>query len=81
METLGSLSRDRFLESAIANPGAHQVDVAPFFSFVVERMSSAPHVVYVPSDEEWRHTMPPWAQGRREEIIQNVKRRLGMQKV
>jgi hypothetical protein len=42
-----------------------------------EMMVGAPHVVYVPTEEEWRQTMPEWAQGRREEIIENVKRKLG----
>jgi hypothetical protein len=42
-----------------------------------EMMVGAPHVVYVPTAEEWQRTMPGWAQGRREEIIENVKRKLG----
>ena len=42
-----------------------------------EMMVGAPHVVYVPNEEEWVQTMPDWAQGRREEIIANVRRKLG----
>ena len=42
-----------------------------------EMMVGAPHVVYVPTPEEWQGTMPDWAQGRREEIIETVKSRLG----
>jgi hypothetical protein len=42
-----------------------------------EMMVGAPHVVYVPTEEEWRQTMPEWAQGRRDEIIANVRRQLG----
>jgi hypothetical protein len=42
-----------------------------------EMLVGAPHVVYVPTAEEWQQTMPEWAQGRREEIIENVKGKLG----
>jgi hypothetical protein len=42
-----------------------------------EMMVGAPHVVYVPTEEEWRQTMPEWAQGRRDEIIANLRRKLG----
>ena len=42
-----------------------------------EMMVGTPHVVYVPNEEEWVQTMPDWAQGRREEIIANVRRKLG----
>ena len=42
-----------------------------------EMMIGARHVVYVPNEKEWRQTMPAWAQGRRMEIVDNVKRRLG----
>ena len=45
-----------------------------------ERLVSAPHVVYVPSPEEWQQTMLSWARGRREEIIENMKRKLGTKK-
>ena len=42
-----------------------------------EMMAIGPHVVYVPSEEEWEQTMPQWGRGRRAEIIENVKRALG----
>lgn len=42
-----------------------------------EMMVGAPDVVYVPTEEEWLHTMPEWSQGRREEIIAKVRRKLG----
>jgi len=42
-----------------------------------EMMIGAPHVVYVPTEKEWQQTMPAWAEGRRIEIIDKVKRRLG----
>jgi len=42
-----------------------------------EMMVGAPHLVYIPTEEEWRQTMPLWAHGRRDEIIANVKRKLG----
>jgi hypothetical protein len=42
-----------------------------------ELMAIGRHVVYVPSEQEWQTTMPRWAQGRRDEIIQNVQRGLG----
>jgi len=41
-----------------------------------EMMAVGPHVVYVPTDEEWKK-MPEWAQGRRDEIIGRVKDFLG----
>jgi len=34
-------------------------------------------VVYVPTEDEWQQEMPAWARGRREEIIENVRRDLG----
>lgn len=42
-----------------------------------ERMVKGPHVIYVPTEVKWQEWMPSWAQGRREEIIQNVKHYLG----
>ena len=42
-----------------------------------ELMASGPHVVYVPTEEEWQQTMPHWARGRRAEIIAKVKHALG----
>jgi hypothetical protein len=42
-----------------------------------EMVVKGPHVVYVPTEAEWQLWMPPWAQGRREEIVENVKRALG----
>jgi hypothetical protein len=42
-----------------------------------EMMIGAPHLIYVPTEEEWRRTMPEWAQERREEIVANVKSKLG----
>jgi len=42
-----------------------------------ELMVRAPHVVYVPTEEEWESKMPEWARDRRTEIIDNVKRGLG----
>ena len=42
-----------------------------------ERVVKGPHVVYVPTEAEWQQWMPSWAQGRREEIVENVKRALG----
>ena len=42
-----------------------------------EMMIGAPHVIYVPTEKEWQQTMPDWAQGRRIEIIDKVKLRLG----
>ncbi len=42
-----------------------------------EMFVKGPHVVYVPTEAEWKEWMPSWAQGRREEIVENVKRALG----
>jgi hypothetical protein len=42
-----------------------------------EMMATGPHVVYVPTDVEWDRTMPTWARGRRDEIIENVRCALG----
>jgi hypothetical protein len=42
-----------------------------------EMMVGAPHLVYVPTEQEWLQTMPEWSQGRREEIIANVRNKLG----
>jgi len=42
-----------------------------------EMLVKGPHVVYVPTENEWERRMPAWAHGRREEIIANVKRDLG----
>lgn len=42
-----------------------------------EMVGKGPHLVYIPTEAEWHQTMPQWAQGRREEIIENVQRRLG----
>ncbi len=42
-----------------------------------EMMATPPNVVYVPTEDEWQCDMPVWARGRREEIIENVKRALG----
>ncbi|HYE75797.1 MAG TPA: hypothetical protein VEF04_20810, partial [Blastocatellia bacterium] len=38
-----------------------------------EMMAVRPHVVYLPTEEEWQKKMPEWAQGRRDEIIGRVK--------
>lgn len=43
----------------------------------VETMVKAPDVVYLPTETEWEQHMPSWAQGRREEIVERVKRALG----
>jgi len=42
-----------------------------------EMMYRAPHVIYVPNEEEWERKMPEWAQGRRAEILENVQQVLG----
>ncbi len=42
-----------------------------------EMIIGGPDVVYVPTEEEWNQRMPQWDRGRREEIIENVKRILG----
>jgi hypothetical protein len=42
-----------------------------------EMVVKGPHVVYVPTEAEWQQWMPSWAQGRREEIIEKVRRALG----
>ena len=42
-----------------------------------ELMAYGPFVIYVPTEEEWANEMPEWAQGRRAEILENVKRVLG----
>jgi len=42
-----------------------------------EMVVKAPHVVYIPTEAEWQESMPQWARGRRDEIIENVKRGLG----
>jgi hypothetical protein len=41
-----------------------------------EMMAVGPHVVYLPTKEEWKK-MPEWVQGRRGEIIGRVKDFLG----
>ena len=42
-----------------------------------EMMAVGPHVIYVPTEEEWGETAPEWAQGRRDEILERVKGVLG----
>lgn len=42
-----------------------------------ELMAYGPSVLYVPTEEEWANEMPEWAQGRRAEILENVRRALG----
>ncbi|MGH9967572.1 MAG: hypothetical protein ACREBG_07025 [Pyrinomonadaceae bacterium] len=42
-----------------------------------EMMAVGPHVIYVPTDEEWKKSAPEWAQGRRDEILERVKGILG----
>jgi hypothetical protein len=42
-----------------------------------EMMAVGPHVLYVPSDYEWRRDMPEWATERREEIVNRVRDVLG----
>ena len=42
-----------------------------------EMVVKGPHVVYVPTEAEWQRWQPSWAQGRREEIVDNVRRSLG----
>ena len=42
-----------------------------------EMVVKRPHVVYVPTEAQWQQTMPAWARGRREDIIENMKRALG----
>jgi hypothetical protein len=42
-----------------------------------ELNGSGPFVVYLPTQEEWARRMPEWAQGRRDEILENVKQALG----
>ena len=36
-----------------------------------------PRVVYIPTEAEWQQWQPAWAQGRREEIVEKVRRALG----
>jgi len=45
-----------------------------------EMVSKGPHVVYVPTEAEWQQWMPAWAQGRREEIVEKIRRALGNKK-
>jgi len=45
-----------------------------------EMIMKRPHVIYVPTEAEWQEWMPSWAQGRREEIVEKVKRALGNKK-
>lgn len=42
-----------------------------------EMMTQGPHLIYVPNEEDWMKHMPEWAQGRRIEIIENVRSALG----
>jgi hypothetical protein len=42
-----------------------------------EMLTGAPHVVYLPDSETWEKKMPPWAQPRRAEIVERVKKALG----
>jgi hypothetical protein len=42
-----------------------------------EMMAVGPHVLYVPTDEEWRKAMPEWATDRRDEIVSRVRNVLG----
>jgi|SRR5215831_4549097 len=42
-----------------------------------EMLTGAPHVVYLPDPESWEKSMPAWAQCRRLEIIERVKKALG----
>jgi hypothetical protein len=42
-----------------------------------EMMTKPPNVVYIPTEDEWQRDMPTWAQGRREEIVENVRHALG----
>ncbi len=42
-----------------------------------EMIIGGPHVVYVPSITDWDQSVPEWARGRRDEIIEKVKRDLG----
>jgi hypothetical protein len=41
-----------------------------------EMVMKGPHVVYVPTEDDWQQEMPAWAHGRRKEIIENVRRGL-----
>ena len=45
-----------------------------------EMMAVGPHVIYVPSDEDWRKEAPEWAIDRREEIMKRVRDVLGSKK-
>jgi hypothetical protein len=42
-----------------------------------EIMAVGPHVIYVPTDEEWAKSAPEWAQGRKNEILERVMGILG----
>ena len=42
-----------------------------------EMMAVGPHVIYVPTDEEWKRSAPEWAHSRKNEIHERVKGILG----
>ncbi|MGH9967420.1 MAG: hypothetical protein ACREBG_06255 [Pyrinomonadaceae bacterium] len=42
-----------------------------------EMMAVGPHVIYVPTDEEWKKSAPEWAHSRKNEIHERVKGILG----
>ena len=42
-----------------------------------EMMAVGPHLIYVPTDEEWKKSAPEWAHSRKNEIHERVKGILG----
>lgn len=68
----------------VAKKGHHTIEYEELRNGEVERLGmysemsvGAPNVVYVPTEKEWKQKMPDWAQGRREEILERVKHKLG----
>lgn len=40
-----------------------------------------PMVLWIPVDSEWNRSLPPWAAGRRDEIVARIKSELGSKRV
>ncbi len=51
--------------------------VVEHFIIAGEMMAVGLHVIYVPTEEEWRKTAPEWARWRRDEILERVRGALG----
>jgi hypothetical protein len=52
-----------------------------FLELNVELLVGGTYVVFLPSPERWRRTMPPWAAQRREQIIAEIKRLTRREKI